>query len=141
MKQFAYFLVLIICALLLSSCTHHKKPITDESIGLDTVEQTEYQYTPTVEEILEERENLRYSLWADSVYLSIPKPILINILVTKGTQMSIWEMAEEYWQHKQYYHDTILNTIAIQHKYVPDSIPKKSIPDISLQHTSDVTKH
>lgn len=137
MKQFIYFVILMICAVLLGSCTHMKKPIND-SVESEQLEQTEYQYVPTVYEILEERQELKYALWCDSVYLSIPEQILTHMLVTKGTTMSIMEIVEDYWSNKQFYHDTILKSMNIQKKYIPDSIPKPNKPNQPMSHPDTI---
>lgn len=128
MRTIIYFVILTMCAVLLESC-EHKKPINDESIEIDTIEQCDYTYVPTVYDVLQQREELKYALWCDSVYLTMPEQILTHMLVTKGTTMSIQEIVEDYTKNKQYYHDTILNTMNIQKKYLPDSVPKKSHPN------------
>ena len=130
MRTFIYFVILMICAVLLGSCEHMKKP-TNDVVETDTVEQ-EY-HVPTVYDILDQRQELKYALWCDSVYLSIPEQILTHMLVTKGTTMSIMEIVEDYWANKQFYHDTILKSMNIQKQYIPDSVPKPSIPH--KQHT------
>ena len=63
----------------------------------------EYGYIPTVEDILTEREELRHALWVDSVYMTIPENILTQILVTKGTQISVEKIVEEYVKNKNQY--------------------------------------
>ena len=127
MRTIVYFIVLLFCAVLLGSCDLRKP--TPPSVESEQVEQIEYQNVPTVYEVLEQREELKYALWCDSVYLSIPEQILTHMLVTKGTTISIMEIVEDYWANKQFYHDTILKTMNIQKKYLPDSIPRKSKPD------------
>lgn len=64
----------------------------------------EYYAIPSVEDCLNKREELRYALWVDSVYLAMPKDILIRILVNKGTQVSINEIVKEYVKNKEQYH-------------------------------------
>ena len=64
----------------------------------------EYYKTPSTEDVLNEREELRYSLWVDSIYLAMPKDILIRILTNKGTQESVIEIVEEYIKNKDKYH-------------------------------------
>ena len=132
MKQFIYFVILLICAVLLGSCVNTKKPIIDESVESDSIEQCEYNWVPTVHDILEERKELKYSLWVDSVYLNMPEQILIQMLVSKGTTISIMEIVEDYIKNKDYYHDTILKSMNIQRQYIPDSLPKKSKTQNSL---------
>lgn len=130
MRTVIYFIILLFCAVLLGSC-NLKKP-TPPSVESEQVEQVEYQNVPTVYEVLEQREELKYALWCDSVYLSIPEQILTHMLVTKGTTISIMEIVEDYWANKQFYHDTILKTMNIQKKYLPDSIPRKNKPNDKL---------
>ena len=64
----------------------------------------EYYKTPSTEDVLNEREELRYSLWVDSIYLAMPKDILIRILTNKGTQESVREIVEKYIKNKDKYH-------------------------------------
>ena len=130
-----YFIMLLFCAVLLGSCTNFKKPI-DEPVETESIEQCEYVHVPTVYDILQQREELKYALWCDSVYLSMPEQILTHMLVTKGTTISIQEIVEDYTSNKKFYHDTILNTMNIQKRYLPDSIPKKPTPH-SLQKAID----
>lgn len=132
MKTVIYFIVLLFCAVLLGSCDLRKP--TPPSVESEQVEQVEYQNVPTVYEVLEQREELKYALWCDSVYLSIPEQILTHTLVTKGTTISIQEIVEDYWENKKFYHDTILQAMNTQKKYIPDSIPRKSKPDSKTSH-------
>lgn len=127
MRTVIYFIVLLFCAVRLGSCDLRKP--TPPSVEPEEVEQIEYQSVPTVYEVLEQREELKYALWCDSVYLSMPEQILTHMLVTKGTTISIQEIVEDYWENRKFYHDTILKTMNIQKKYLPDSIPRKSNPD------------
>ena len=124
MKQFIYFIILLTFAVLLNSCDCMKKPPITDVVETDTVEQ-EYEYVPTVQEILEQRQELKYALFVDSVYLKIPEQILVNILVNKGTTLSTVEIVEDYINNKEFYHNTILKTIDIQKRYIPDSLPKQ----------------
>lgn len=127
MKTFIYFVVLIISAILLSSCGNTRKPIIEDSVESDSIEQ--YYHVPTVHDVLEERNELKYALWVDSVYLNMPEQIIMHMLVTKGTTISITEIVEDYWANKQFYHDTILKSMNIQKQYIPDSLPTKPKPD------------
>ena len=90
------------------------KPSTEKSPSAHTEEKSpniimtdsvymEYGYIPTVEDILTEREELRHALWVDSVYMTIPENILTQILVTKGTQISVEKIVEEYVKNKNQY--------------------------------------
>ena len=107
----------------------HRTEINDSNE--EFIEQN-YVSVPTVYDVLQQREELKYALWCDSVYLSIPEQILTHLLVTKGTTISIMEIVEDYWNNKTYYHDTILKAMEIQKKYIPDSLPTKAKQSSSL---------
>ena len=74
-----------------------------DTIFIDPFSDESYK-TPSTEDVLNEREELRYSLWVDSIYLAMPKDILIRILTNKGTQESVIEIVEEYIKNKDKYH-------------------------------------
>lgn len=127
MKTIFYYLMLVICALVFSSCVNNTKKYIDESIETDSIEQ--WQHVPTVHDILVEREEWKRSKYVDSVYLNMPEQILVQMLVAKGTTISVDEIVEDYLANKQFYHDTILKSMDIQKKYLPDSLPTPSKPD------------
>lgn len=137
------YLVIFLSAIILSltafmSCSKQcKEQQIIEPVESDSIEQIYEEYLPTVYDILAEREEMRYMAMVDSVYLRIPESILTHILVTKGTTISILEIVEDYIANKKWYHDTILKAMEIQRKYVPDSMPKKSLPDKPLIPISD----
>ena len=133
MRTFIYFVILILCAVLLESCTTFNKKQINEPIETDSIEQYDYVPVPSVAEVLEQRQELKYALWCDSVYLNMPEQILMHMLVTKGTTISISEIVEDYWANKKFYHDTILRSMNIQKKYIPDSVPKECKPNNPLQ--------
>lgn len=135
MKQFIYFVILIMCAVLLGSCEHMNRPKT-EVVEIDTV----YNYVPTVQDVLQEREDWKYQNFIDSVYLNMPEQIITQMLVTKGTTISQQEIVEDYLANKQFYHDTILKSMNIQKQYIPDSLPKNSKPDKLLNKSDTVNK-
>lgn len=121
-------LIVIACC----GCSNHPQPITNVP-EMDTVEQNYEEYLPTVYDILQEREEMRYMRMVDSVYLTIPEQILTHMLVTKGTTMSILEIVEDYIANEQFYHNTILKAMNTQKKYLPDSIPRKAPIDVLSQ--------
>ena len=135
MRTFIYFVILMVCAVLLGSCEHMKRPKT-EVVEIDTV----YNYVPTVQEVLQAREDWKYQNFIDSVYLNMPEPIVTQMLVTKGTTISEQEIVEDYLANKQFYHDTILKSMNIQKKYIPDSLPTNSKPDKLLNKSDTVNK-
>lgn len=121
-------LIVIACC----GCNNHPQPVTNVP-EMDTVEQNYEEYLPTVYDILQEREEMRYMRMIDSVYLTIPEQILTHMLVTKGTTMSILEIVEDYIANEQFYHNTILKAMNTQKKYLPDSIPRKAPIDVLSQ--------
>ena len=139
MRTFIYFVILTLCAVLLESCTLFNKKTINEQPITDSIEQT-INYVPTVHDILEEREDWKYQNFIDSVYLCMPKQILVQMLVSKGTTISPQEIVEDYLSNKQFYHDTILNSMNIQKQYIPDSLPNKDKPDKQLNKSDTVNK-
>lgn len=138
MRTFIYFVILTLCAVLLESCTIRKKPVV-ENLEKDTTEQF-IPYVPTVYDVLQEREDWKYQNFIDSVYLSMPEQIITQMLVTKGTTISPQEIVEDYLANKQFYHDTILKSMNIQKKYIPDSLPNKDKPDKQLNKSDTVNR-
>lgn len=137
MRTFIYFVILTLCAVLLNSCTLFNKKTIDEPPVTDSIEQI-IPYVPTVHDVLEEREDWKYQNFIDSVYLQMPEQILTHMLVTKGTTISSQEIVEDYLANKQFYHDTILRSMDIQKKYIPDSLPNKDKPDNPLNKSDTV---
>lgn len=131
MKRTGLILLLSFIALIVVACcgcSNHPQPVTNVP-ETDTVEQNYEEYLPTVYDILQEREEMRYIRMIDSVYLEIPEQILTHMLVTKGTNISILEIVEDYIANRQFYHDTILKAMNTQKQYLPDSIPRKAPTD------------
>lgn len=137
MRTFIYFVILTLCAVLLDSCTFFNKKTIDEPPVTDSIEQVT-NYVPTVYDVLKEREDWKYQNFIDSVYLQMPEQILTQMLVTKGTTISPQEIVEDYLANKQFYHDTILKSMDIQKKYIPDSLPNKDKPDKPLTKSDTV---
>ena len=136
MRTFIYFVILTLSAVLLESCTMFNR---QEQIKVDRVD-TVYNYVPTVYDILEFREKWKYQIYLDSVYLTMPEQILTHMLATKGTELSTQEIVEDYLTNKQFYHDTILNSMNIQKQYIPDSLPPKSKPNKPLNNSDTINK-
>ena len=70
-----------------------------DTIFVDSDE--ECNYNPSINDILELRNELKYAVWVDSVYLTIPDSILINILVNEGTQTSVVTIVQKYMEIKE----------------------------------------
>lgn len=67
----------------------------------------EYEYKMSVEEILEERERIRYEYWIDSIYLAMPEKILVYILNENKTDRTSQGIVEEYVKNKKEYNKLI----------------------------------
>lgn len=143
MKRFTIILCCLLSVILISlvGCCNDRFRQTPTPIDVvydtDTCEQYE-EYLPTVYDILQEREEMRYMVFIDSVYLKIPEQILTHILITKGTTVSIMEIVENYINNKDYYHNTILKAMNIQKNYAPDKLPKKSVPNKPIEPLSQL---
>lgn len=82
-----------------------------------------------IKEVLQEREEMRFYRYCDSVYLDMPTQIVTQILVTKGTQISIQDIVNTYITNKEFYDKIIKHAMDVQKQYLPDSMPKPSIPE------------
>lgn len=83
-----------------NSITYQK---TNENKG-DTIFVDSYEecnYNPSINDILELRNELKYAVWVDSVYLTIPDNILVEILVNEGTQASVVSIVQKYMEIKE----------------------------------------
>ena len=75
----------------------------------DTIEQI---IAPTVQEVLQWRENMRLDKYVDSVFLVIPEHEIVSI----------------YISNKDFYDKLIKRSMDIQKEYIPDSMPRSSLP-------------
>lgn len=96
---------------------------------LNGVNQEEVQEDPqviieepvtTIQDILDMREQMRENRRVDSVFLAMPKVVLIDILMQHGTSLSIKDMIYIYESNTSTY-NTVLSGARAQ-KYLDDSI-------------------
>lgn len=96
---------------------------------LNGVNQEEVQEDPqviieepvtTIQDILDMREQMREDRRIDSVFLAMPKVVLIDILMQHGTSLSIKDMVYIYKSNISTY-NTVLSGARAQ-KYLDDSI-------------------
>lgn len=96
---------------------------------LNGVNQEEVQEDPqviieepvtTIQDILDMREQMREDRRVDSVFLAMPKVVLIDILMQHGTSLSIKDMIYIYESNTSTY-NTVLSEARAQ-KYLDDSI-------------------
>ena len=77
------------------------------SIDKDSIIDLNEVYIPTVEDILNEREECKYMRYIDSIYMAMPQEILTHILIQKGTSLLMTEIVEEYLENKEMYHEIL----------------------------------
>lgn len=96
---------------------------------LNGVNQEEVQEDPqviieepvtTIQDILDMREQMREDRRVDSVFLAMPKVVLIDILMQHGTSLSIKDMIYIYESNTSTYNTVLSGTRA--QKYLDDSI-------------------
>ena len=83
---------------------HPKIEIVEKQDTIHDNLEDDFEYKMTAEEILKERENLRYVIWVDSVYMTIPDEILVYIVNEDKTDRSSQGIVEEYIANKKKYH-------------------------------------
>ena len=122
-SKYVFWLIAAIAALaIFISCARPRSPKEKQIPETDTIEQV---VAPTVQEVLQWRENMRLDKYVDSVFLVIPEQVLTQILVTKGTYLSNHEI---YISNKDFYDKLIKRSMDIQKEYIPDSMPRSSLP-------------
>lgn len=104
---------------------------------LNGVNQEEVQEDPqviieepvtTIQDILDMREQMREDRRVDSVFLAMPKVVLIDILMQHGTSLSIKDMIYIYESNTSTY-NTVLSGARAQ-KYLDDSIKTSPLPTV-----------
>lgn len=82
----------------------------------------------TIQDILDMREQMREDRRIDSVFLAMPKVVLIDILMQHGTSLSIKDMIYIYESNTSTY-NTVLSGARAQ-KYLDDSIKTSPLPTV-----------
>ena len=111
-----------------SCCARTGGPVEKQIPETDTIEQV---VAPTVQEVLQWRESMRLDKYVDSVFLVMPEQVLTQILVTKGTDLSNHEIVSIYISNKDFYDKLIKRSMDIQKEYIPDSMPRSSLPQLN----------
>lgn len=98
-----------------------------ETVYTDTVTTDKSVYT--VQDILDFRENLKEGIRIDSIFLTLPEPILVEILMNMGTSLSNKDIVYTYEGNKEYYNN-ILKGANIQKDILAprDTLINKTIP-------------
>lgn len=124
-----WMFIAIVMAITFTCCESKLHRVQHESshdLIIDSVEQLPI---PTLQEVLAFREEMRLDKYVDSVFLCMPEQILTQILVTKGTDLSTHEIVAIYIGSKDFYDNYVKKSMDIQKQYIPDSMPKPSIPE------------
>ena len=66
------------------------------------------EYVTTIDEIVEYREEMRKNAFLDSVYMHMPEVALRAILQKYGTEITGFDIAEEYLRNPEKYNDVQL---------------------------------
>lgn len=128
-SKHVFWLIIAIFALIaFVNCARPRSPKEKQILETDTIEQV---VAPTVQEVLQWRENMRLDKYVDSVFLVMPEQVLTQILVTKGTDLSNREIVSIYISNKDFYDKLIKRSMDIQKEYIPDSMPRSSLPQIN----------
>lgn len=127
-KHVFWLIAAIMAITIFISCERPRSSREKQILETDTIEQTT---APTVQEVLQWRENLRLDKYVDSVFLTMPEQILTQILVTKGTDLANHEIVSIYISNKDFYDKLIKRSMDIQKEYIPDSMPIPSLPQIN----------
>lgn len=128
-SKYVFWLIAAIAALaIFISCARPRSPKEKQIHETDTIEQV---VAPTVQEVLQWRESMRLDKYVDSVFLVMPEQVLTQILVTKGTDLSNHEIVSIYISNKDFYDKLIKRSMDIQKEYIPDSMPRSSLPQIN----------
>ena len=111
------FFTLIMCTLIctmISSCGPHKADLSANSVDSDSIA----QYVPTVQDVLNVRNDMIYQDKIDSIYLHMPEEIVICIVneQSDGTYMTSNNIVEKYLATKARY-DKIHDNVALYNKY------------------------
>lgn len=135
-SKYVFWLSAAITALaIFISCARPRSPKEKQIPETDTIEQvvapTVQEVAPTVQEVLQWRESMRLEKYVDSVFLAMPEQVLTQILVTKGTDLSNHEVVSIYISNKDFYDKLIKRSMDIQKEYIPDSMPRSSLPQLN----------
>lgn len=128
-SKYVFWLIVAIVALAIFISCARPRSLKEKKIPeTDTIEQV---VAPTVQEVLQWRESMRLDKYVDSVFLVMPEQVLTQILVTKGTDLSNHEIVSIYISNKDFYDKLIKRSMDIQKEYIPDSMPRSSLPQLN----------
>lgn len=129
---------------LIAACTltgfivHNNGSKIDEFFGQEypvesqeVVEDTTVYDVPTIQEVLEFRRQAQELKRADSLFLTIPDVVLIDILSNHGTELSSYDIMQIYEGNPKIYNAVQSGARAQLFKEsLPDSLSKQPQPDV-----------
>lgn len=112
-------IALVIATGVIVFCNHEPIAKIVESQGTTVCEDTAKAVEPvlTIQEVLKFREDIREGIRIDSIFLAMPEPILIDILMTHGTSLSNGDIVYIYESNKEHY-KSIKTGADIQRDYI-----------------------
>lgn len=129
---------LIVACILTGFIVHNNGPKIDEFFGENSmelqeqnvVEDTTMYHVPTIQEVLEFRRHAQELKRADSLFLTIPDVVLIDILSNHGTELSSYDIMCIYEGNPKIYNAVQSGARAQLFKEsLPDSLSKQPQPD------------
>lgn len=129
----------VVCLLLVGGVSYtyfNKEKVSSFLSDKEDVTQVEEHTVvapPTIDDILQFRNDVREQKRYDSIFMNMPDVALIAILMKKGTDMSNADIAKEYLANRKSYDDVIFGA-QIRDTYEhnkPDSLPEKPKNDIA----------
>ena len=128
-SKYVFWLIAAIVALAIFIRCERTRSTKEKQIpGKDTNEQIVAQ---TVKEGQQWSGKIKLNKYVDSVFLVMPEQVLTQILVTKGTDLSNHEIVSIYISNKDFYDKLIKRSMDIQKEYIPDSMPRSSLPQLN----------
>lgn len=134
-----WLIAMIIACVTTGFIVHNNGPEIDKllnrgnDIGLQesiVCEDTTYA-EPSIQDILEFREHARECKRIDSIFMTMPDVVLIDILMNHGTSLSNSDIVYIYKNNPETYNAVQSGARAQRYKeqIEPDSLPTKPIPD------------
>lgn len=129
---------LIVACTLTGFIVHNNRPKIDEFFGheypvesQEVIEDTTMYHVPTIQEVLEFRRQAQELKRADSLFLTIPDVVLIDILSNHGTELSSYDIMCIYEGNPKIYNAVQSGARAQLFKEsLPDSLSKQPQPDV-----------
>ena len=135
MKNLAIFIIGVIFGflatmLVITYCVPQENETTQPVEVTNDTENTSVTHEDSIasiQDVLRFREHVRELNKADSIFMTIPDVILIDILYNHGTELSNYDIAQLYINYPETYN--IVSSGARSQRYL-DSIKKQREPDI-----------